>query len=434
MFIRIWLHYRLMAQTEGYKYRIVGLTGTPYRGKNEYIVGDNQFFKEEICSITAPWLIEQGYLTKPSYGLTYVDSIDFSDVHVENTGKFKHKDLEIALSQNERLTGEIMREVVDVLNEGKHHGAFIFAATIKHCDECLRSLPEGQAAIITGDTPHDIREKLLIDAQAGHIKYLISVNCLMVGIDVPAYDICVWCRPTESLILYIQGIGRVLRLSPRKDRAIVLDYAGNIERHGDIDNPIINEAINNVSEDDPDYCIPCYVCNTNNKVTARRCRGVINKKRCEHFFEWKECPGCETENDITARHCRNCQYELIDPNAKLEKIKQLEIPFTVATMNWRVHDRGYPFVQVEYKAYHPISGLPHSIYESYYVSNDRAANVFYGNFIKKHFDDGHQHYNYLQDLDYIRSLFQQEEMIVPRIIECVHNDHHILQVKRKIFD
>jgi DNA repair protein RadD len=434
MFMRIWQHYYIKARTDGHNYRIVGLTGTPYRGKGEYIVGPDQFFKEELATISAPWLIEQGYLTKPTYGITYVDSIDFSDVHVENTGKFRHKDLEDALSQNERLTGEIMREVVDVLNEGKHHGAFIFAATIKHCDECLRALPEGQAAIITGDTPHDVREKILMEAQAGRIKYLISVNCLMVGVDVPAYDICVWCRPTESLILYIQGIGRVLRLSPGKDRAVVLDYAGNIERHGDIDNPIINEAINNVSEDDPDYCIPCYVCNTNNKVTARRCRGVINKKRCEHFFEWKECPGCETENDITARHCRNCQYELIDPNAKLEKIKPLEIPFTVATMNWRVHDRGYPFVQVEYKAYHPISGLPHSIYESYYVSNDRAANVFYGNFIKKHFDDGHQHYNHLQDLDYIRSLFQQEEMIVPRIIECVHNDHHILQVKRKIFD
>lgn len=433
--MRIWLHYRLMAQTEGYNYRIVGLTGTPYRGKNEYIVGSNQFFQEEVCTITAPWLIEQNYLTKPSYGITYVDGIDFTDVHVENTGKFRHKDLEDALSQNERLTGEIMREVVDVLEKGNHHGAFIFAATVKHCDECLTALPEGEAAIITGDTPHEEREKILVEAQSGHIKYLISVNCLMVGIDVPAYDICVWCRPTESLILYIQGIGRVLRLSPGKDRAVILDYAGNIDRHGDIDNPIINEALDYFAESDPDYCILCVECETLNKVTARRCRGKkFDNKRCDHFFEWKSCPECQTENDITARHCRNCKYELIDPNAKLEKIKPLEIPFTVATMNWKVHDRGYPFVQIEYKAYHPVSGLPHSIYESYYISNERAANVFYGNFIKKHFDECYHAYPHIQDIDFIKDLFAQNDLIVPRVIDCVHNDHHILQVKRKIFD
>lgn len=434
MFMRIWLHYRLKAQTERYNYRIVGLTGTPYRGKGEYIIGEDQFFKEEVSTISAPWLIEQGYLTKPTYGITYVDAIDFSDVRVENTGKFRHKDLEDALLQNERLTGEIMREVVDVLEKGKHHGAFIFAATVAHCDECLRALPEGEAAIITGETPHAERQNILMEAQNGHIKYLISVNCLMVGIDVPAYDICVWCRPTESLILYIQGIGRVLRLSPGKDRAVILDYASNIERHGDIDNPIINEANNTLAETDPDYCIPCYSCETLNKVTARRCRGVIDNKRCDHFFEWKECPDCQTENDITSRACRNCDRELIDPNAKLVKIKPLEIPFTVASMLYRVHDRGYPFVQLEYKTYHPISGLPHSIYESYYVANERAANIFYGNFIKKHFDDAHQHYHHLEDIDYLRSLFQQDEIIVPRIIECIYNEQHILQIKRKIFD
>ena len=434
MFMRIWLHYRLKAQTDGYNYRIVGLTGTPYRGKGDYIVGEEQFFKEAVFTITAPWLIEQGYLTKPSYGITYVDAIDFTDVHVENTGKFRHKDLEQALSQNERLTGEIMREVVEVREKGKHHGAFIFAATVKHCDECLRALPQGEAAIITGDTPHDERQKILMEAQNGSIKYLISVNCLMVGIDVPAYDICVWCRPTESLILYIQGIGRVLRLSPGKEQALILDYSGNIDRHGDIDNPIINEAQKRMAEGDPNYCIPCYTCNTLNKVTARRCRGVVDNKRCDHFFEWKECPGCQTENDITSRHCRNCAYELIDPNAKLEKIKPLEIPFTVATMNWKIHDRGYPFVQIEYKAYHPVSGLPHSIYESYYISNDRASNVFYGNFIKKHFDDSYEHYAHIQDIDYIRGLFDQNDMIVPRVIECVHNEQHILQIKRKLFD
>ena len=65
----------------------------------------------------------------------------------------------------------------------------------------------------------------------------------MVGVDVPYFDVCAWLRPTESLILFIQGIGRVLRLHPSKQNALILDYAGNVERHGHIDDAIINAAL-----------------------------------------------------------------------------------------------------------------------------------------------------------------------------------------------
>lgn len=403
MFMRIWLHYRLKAQTERYNYRIVGLTGTPYRGKGQYIVGPDQFFKEEVSTISAPWLIQEGYLTKPTYGITYVDSIDFKNVHVENTGKFRHKDLEKALSHDERLTSQIMREVTEVLENGKHHGAFIFAATVKHCEECFRALPESQAAIITGDTPHEERQKILLQAQAGDIKYLISVNCLMVGIDVPAYDICVWCRPTESLILYIQGIGRVLRLSPGKERAIILDYAGNIERHGDIDHPIINEALNNVANDDQDYCISCVECETLNKVTARRCRGIVNNKRCDHFFDWKECPKCQTENDITSRECRGCDHELIDPNAKLKR--DVAIPlYTFKLIHTQLDfwtnelpDKLGIIVELTCER----NNLTEFIRKSYMISTEKSVYYFYGTFIKPFF--GSQQY-------LLTSLLKEKEM------------------------
>ena len=60
---------------------------------------NHAFFKEEVCNISSSWLIEKGYLVKPSFGIPYVDSFDFSSCHVERTGKFRHKDLEEAIAR-----------------------------------------------------------------------------------------------------------------------------------------------------------------------------------------------------------------------------------------------------------------------------------------------------------------------------------------------
>ena len=222
MYMRIIQHYRLQAQLKNYNFRIIGLTGTPYRGKGVSIVGENQFFKEEVCSISTSWLISQNYLVKPRFGVASAGEFDFSKLKVNKFGNFNEKELQDIIDKNERLTGKIMREVSGIINSGRN-GAFIFASTRKHCEECSRSLPVGQWAIITGETPHNERKEILYKAKNGEIKYLISVNCLNVGVDVPNFDVCVWVRPTESLILYTQGIGRVLRLHTEKNDAIVLD-------------------------------------------------------------------------------------------------------------------------------------------------------------------------------------------------------------------
>ncbi len=58
-YMRIFNHYSMYAQQEGHKIRFVGLTGTPYRGKGHTIIGESLFFKEEVCSITAEWLIKE---------------------------------------------------------------------------------------------------------------------------------------------------------------------------------------------------------------------------------------------------------------------------------------------------------------------------------------------------------------------------------------
>lgn len=424
MYMRIINHFGLLAQTAQYSYRIVGLTGTPYRGKNVSIVGKDQLFKEEICNISASQLISQGYLVSPQFGLPVTNNYDFSKLRINNLGNFNATELQKIIDENDRLTGQIMRELTEVMKSRR--GAFVFCCTRKHCEEAYRSLPEGQAAIITGDTPHEERKRILNDAQAGVIRYLLSVNCLNVGVDVPPYDVCAWIRPTESLILYTQGIGRVLRLSPGKSNALVLDFAGNLERHGDIDDPIINQALQPRKENEQDYVIPCLSCGCSNTIYARRCIGIQDSKRCLHYFEWKDCHACQERNDKCSRYCRRCNAELIDPNAKLSLKAASQERFNFDVL------KGHYWVQESLKGpvfhahYETKQGL--MLYEQFSTKDDQCCNIFYGKFVRHQVKNSSRYYPCLNKLERLQYMLKSGDIMTPHQLVCVDkNDKYVIQ-------
>ena len=305
----------------------------------------------------------------------------------------------------------------------EHHGAFVFCVSKRHCDEAMRSLPSDEAAIITGETPHAERTKILQAAREGHIRYLLSVNCLMTGVDIPNYDCVAWLRPTESLGLYIQGIGRGLRLFEGKSRCLVLDYAGNLDRHGHVDDPIINAALRPSPDEEGDYCMPCYQCNTNNKVTTRRCIGMPNNKRCDYYFEWKDCPKCLTQNDKVARFCRGCNHELIDPNANLKPLA-LVTEVEVTQMSISVHIDAYvapAAISITYN---------HAHSESYMLTSTKALNIFYANFVRKHMDNPSKYYMSLNKMDTLEAIKRLAR--TPKYLILSTIDGHT-RIKSKVF-
>ncbi len=427
MYMRILTHYGMLAQTDRYNFRVLGLTGTPYRGKSVSIVGEDQYFKETICTISMPWLINQNFLVRPVFEKPHVESFDTSSLRVDKTGKFKHKALEEMVQNHERLTGKIMREIVSIIESGRT-GAFIFASTVKHAQECMRSLPAKESYLITAETSHEARTEMLEKARTGIIKYLVNVSTLLVGVDVPNFDVCAWLRPTESLIIFTQGIGRVLRLSPGKKDALILDYAQNLERHGDIDDPVINQALQSTKQDDPDYCIKCYTCNTMNKITARRCIGLHNEVRCEYYFEFKECKKCNAKNDRTSRYCRGCDYELINPNDKLEKIDTIVAEVVEAKYDIILCQGIYPLISVSYK-----TRSNHIIFESYLINSERGKHIFYGKFIKKHFSNPSHFYPILTDFFLLKKAFETNKIITPHFIH-VKKNKSVYELVKKIFN
>lgn len=345
--------------------RVMGLTATPYRMGQGYLYHvdqkgqpvepgrQNRYFSKMVCQITARELLAKEYLTPPTTAPTE-SNYDAANMQLNKLGKFDQRDIEQAFEGQGRLTAEIVRDIVE--KSYNRHGVLIFAATIKHANEVLDSLPPDRSAIITGKTKKADREHIIKRFKQKRIKYLVNVAVLTTGFDAPHVDVVAILRATESPGLLQQIIGRGLRLSEDKTDCLILDYAENIERHcpdGDIFNPELKLA-----GEPGDLIIKaeCPVCNVTNHFAGRpnpddmpinqygyftdlagneiltsdnkplpahfgrRCFGMDDKalNRCNYRWSFKECPDCESDNDIAARVCSSCGCELVDPNEKLK--------------------------------------------------------------------------------------------------------------------
>lgn len=348
--------------------RIIGLSATPFRMGTGYIyqydldnnplpeeVAIEPYFNKLVCQITAWELIEQGYLTRPSSEIAHAESYATRDLQLNKMGQFDQKQVADVFERDERLTATIVRDIVQLSHDRK--GVIIFAATVKHAEEVLETLPDDESRLVTGSTSKKEREQILKLFKAQRIKYLVNVAVLTTGFDAPHIDVVALLRATESASLLQQIIGRGLRLDDGKEDCLVLDYAGNIERHcpnGDIFDPTITARKRTGSSSAEFVCPSCSSVNefglrhnpdqleiddqgyfldlAGNRIEVdegvhmpahfgRRCMGqsILQgfSHRCEYRWAAKECEKCGHENDIAARHCEKCENELINPNDKL---------------------------------------------------------------------------------------------------------------------
>lgn len=354
--------------------RVVGLSATPYRMGTGYIFGmwpdrkpvssdetKEPYFGACVYRIRARTLIDQGYLTNPIVGQIGASSYETLGLKINKFGKFDEAEVDRAFNGQGRKTAEIIEDVV--LQARGREGVMIFAATVKHAQECMASLPPSLSALVTSDTPREERRAILAAFKARKIKYLVNVSVLTTGFDAPHVDVIAILRATESVGLLQQIIGRGLRLSPGKDNCLVLDYAENIDRHcpdGDIFTPEIK--VNGGGDGERNLKCICPLCDIENTFAGRpntdgygidengyfldldgmriptewgdmpahfgrRCMGHATIAgglyRCEYRWTFKECPHCKEDNDIAARYCAACKGELVDPNEKLRiKFKQ----------------------------------------------------------------------------------------------------------------
>lgn len=343
--------------------RVLGLTATPMRGKTK-LVGPERTFKEIIHELPHHELSKLGWVVPYKLGHTQ-EHYELSKINVQSNGKFKQSDIDEATLNKERLTRAIIADVDKIMRADGRKCAMVFASSIKHGEEILSYLPDGEAFLVTGKTAKGLRRGTLEEARQGDWRFLVTVTALGTGTDVPVCDTVVFLRATESIGLLLQFMGRGCRLYDKawklppgelnwtheayqgKLDCLVLDYAENIERFNLDDDLTITglvDAKNKQDDDDEFFEIDCPDCNTANRHTAQRCVGVNDGVRCEYRFIFKECGECQAQNSPSARHCYKCDAELIDPNNKLTRNAAVGagIPFQAAVMSMtlRQHWKG----------------------------------------------------------------------------------------------
>lgn len=202
----------------------IGLTATPQRLDGQ---GLGQYFKKMIHGPSVSWLIENKFLSP--YKLYAPANIDLSNVH-KRMGDYDRAELSTAVDKP-KITGSAV-EHYKKYAAGKR--AIVFAVSIQHSKHIVEEfIKEGfNAAHIDGTTEKGERASLLQKFSAGDIQILSNVELFGEGYDCPGVEVVILLRPTQSLGLYLQQIGRSLRINPGKTHALILDHVGNCERFG----------------------------------------------------------------------------------------------------------------------------------------------------------------------------------------------------------
>jgi len=266
--------------------KVVGLTATAYRLKSGMLhEGANRLFTDIAVEITLQELLEAGHIASLISKSSLVQA-DLSGVSLV-AGEFNARESETAMDK-ETLTQAALDEVIP-LASGRKTWLF-FCSGVAHAEHVRDALQARgiDTATVTGETPADEREAILRAFKAGELKAVTNANVLTTGFDAPNIDLIVLLRPTTSPGLYCQILGRGMRTSPGKENCLVLDYAGNIERHGPITHvqPPRSSGTRGKTERSQRTCLICPACRMASPLDARECaecgRGFEPPERIKH--------------------------------------------------------------------------------------------------------------------------------------------------------
>lgn len=385
---------------------ILGLTATPYRLGQGWIyeyshtgelkTEQKRFFKQCLYELPLSYMIKNKFLTPPVKVDIPVTCYDFSELSEKNR-MYTQSEVEELLKNQKRLTPLIVKNIIDITERFNRQGVMIFSASIKHAEEILSYLPEGEARLVVGDTDISERDEIVQDFKDRKFKYLVNVSVLTTGFDAPHVDVIAILRPTESNSLYQQIVGRGLRLETGKTDCFILDYTG---MGHDIYTPEISDK--RPAKESVPVFVPCPKCGFENTFWGltdydgdiiehygRKCRGAshdvatLQVTPCGYRFRYKLCHACGSENDVTARDCEKCSATLIDADSKLKQAKLSKNAHVLTpdkiTFEERLDKNSNPYLEVRY-----YDADAKYLSEAHFFSNPSSFKKFQINFLRSH--------------------------------------------------
>ncbi len=300
--------------------RVVGLTATPFRMKTGPICTPEGFLNHICFEIGVRELIRDGYLC-PLITKAGLARVDTSELHVR-AGEFIAGEVE-ELMNEDRLVEAACSEIIELTRDRR--SVLIFASGVEHGRHVQRVMQEThgvECGFVCGETPTGERDELLSRFRGvaadglfeqKPLKYLCNVNVLTTGFDAPNVDCVVLLRPTLSPGLYYQMVGRGFRLSLGKENCLVLDFGGNVLRHGPIDQI---------------------------KAQSKPAAGSGEAPA-------KECPECHSLISAGYAVCPDCGYEFPSP----EKTKHDANASNAGILSGQVTDTDFDVLDVAYSVH-----------------------------------------------------------------------------------
>lgn len=266
--------------------RHVGLTATPWRLDG---TGLGQHFTRMVKGPSVAWLIEQGYLSP--YRAFAPSHPELGNVHTR-AGDYVQTELAEVMGAS-AIVGDAVSHYRR-LAAGKR--AVAFCVSVKHSQHVAQEFRSAGfvAYHLDGTTSREERRAALQAFRAGQIQVLCNVDLFGEGFDLPAIEAAILLRPTKSLSLYLQQVGRALRIFPGKQHAIILDHANNIATHG-------------LPDDEREWSL------------ADREKRKKGKDDDEPHFAIRQCPKCYATHR-PAPVCSACGHVYEQTGRKVEEV------------------------------------------------------------------------------------------------------------------
>lgn len=307
--------------------RVVGLTGTPFRGNGVWLThGEDPLFTHVCTRVTIKELLDLGFLS-PLTTVPTETHIDTSSVRTV-AGDYNLQDL-AKVSDKDEVVQAACDEIVVMGAPRKKW--LVFAVNVSHAEHvCAALLQRGvPTAVVTGDTPAATRDAAIAAYRRGDLRCLVNVSVLTTGFNVRDIDFLVLLRATKSPVLYVQILGRALRTADGKVDALIADFTDTIATLGPVD--------------------------------AIKGRIPTGKRKGE--APTKLCGKCGNPNPASAKECVECGHPFPEP----ELIKHGVTASAAAVLSSQKENlfETVPVTEVRYRLHHK-EGKPPSLRVEYY--------------------------------------------------------------------
>lgn len=174
-------------------------------------------------------LVKNNYWSKLYY---QVNETDTSKLKANSSGSdYTVESLKDYYTSN-NLQGQVLEEVENLKKEGRK-SIIVFVPTIEEAEKLYKNCPN--SAVVHSKLDDKTRDYFIDAFKRGEIPVIFNVNILAVGFDDPTLDAIITCRPTASLSVYYQQLGRGVRIHPEKENCKVVDFSGNVAKFGKVE-------------------------------------------------------------------------------------------------------------------------------------------------------------------------------------------------------